>query len=89
MESVGVQERWEVNEEVRDALAFLKSELRTIEGFAVNAKDQEDFLRSRGNIIHSGRDSRTLVLFTLCALTTIVLDLERRLSNLETKRGGK
>lgn len=71
-----------MNDEAMDALAFLKSQLLTIQSFAVKAKDREDYEMSRGGIV--ARDPRTLIYFTLSALMTMVVELDARLSHLET-----
>jgi hypothetical protein len=71
-----------MSDEARDALAFLKSKLLTVESLAVNAKDQEDYEMSRGGIV--SKNPRTLIYFTLSALMTMVIELDARLSPLET-----
>lgn len=71
------------NEEIKDALEFLKHELQTIQALAVRARDRDEFESSRSGL--AGRDPRTVTYFALAALTTIVIDQEQRLALVESE----
>jgi hypothetical protein len=72
-----------MSEEIKDALEYLKQELPTIQTLAVHARNMEQYENTFNGV--RGRDQRTVTYFAMAALTTMVIDLERRLSTAETE----
>ncbi len=67
-----------------DALDHIKQHLPQLLNFAQHAKNQADYERSRTQFIDTNIVTRETLLLVTCALVTAVIELDERLSRLET-----